>query len=110
MQLPGVFASSSGYLGPATTLISKLSYDLAPLLKQGQAGLQGQQISLFEDPNQSDLHPTELSDCTTILALQMSRATCWDYLGTAGRNSVCQDPNAGVFKPFPPSPSQTVSQ
>lgn len=60
-----------------------------PCLGWEQTRLQGQQGSLFEDPNQADLPPTEFpwSNCTSVLALQMNRATGWDYsLGSTGRN------------------------
>lgn len=41
------------------------------------------------------------SDCATFLVLQMSKAAAWDYyLGTADRNTDCQDPRAGCCKPL----------
>ena len=75
----------------------------------GQAGLG----SPFDIPNRADLHspPSSLIRLTTILALQINKATGWDCcLGALGRCLVYQDLGVSYCKTLPPSLSESDSQ
>ena len=66
----------------------------------------------INDSNQADMHPTTFpGQLHTDLVLLMSKSADWDYyLGTVGKNIVCQDLSADCCKPLVPSPSQSDSQ
>ena len=66
-KLPSVFVSSSCQMRLEATLYTGWGYDSAFLPGNGQSRLQGWQNSLFEDPSQADLNPTEFLGQITLL-------------------------------------------
>lgn len=86
-------------------------HDLALLPGHEQSRLRGHKTPRVRAWNrQAYTLPSSLVDHTTNLVLQISKATGWDYyLGSAGRNLVCQDSGAGCWESLSPSPSQIPS-
>ena len=83
---------SVGQIGLEDTLHSSCGGDSAPLL-QSQPGFKTGKIN-FKDVHHIHLPcPVPRSERISKLALQMSKATSWEYyLGTASMHSVSQDP------------------
>ena len=104
IQPPGVLISSSFQMGLRAMLCSGWGYDLAFLPRHRQTRLQSWWDLLFENSNQADLHPVKYLGQTTLPAWFCRWAKLLvgnDYLGSTGRNLVCQHPSAGWWNPVP---------
>ena len=97
-QLPGAVASPPGQMGPGGTLYSRWGCDSAP------------SVGTNWSPERSCTPPSSVFRGHPGLGSRKSRAAGWGcQVGTAGVNSVCQDPVLVVAAP-PPSSSQSESQ
>lgn len=93
------------WVGMGTTLSSRYGYKLVPIPSlSGRTCSKASKTLGWGPESGRTVHGVPLQDRTTLLALQMGRATCLDLcLGApACKNFVCQDPNIG----YPPCTSQ----